>query len=157
MYFRHYNKFFYMFNYEQPRRETDVSLLVETARINQDFGDAFSEEGWRQYNDDLVAAAEVEKAAAAQAQLDAAEAERNFKEAQAAQAAELKKQQEMERIPQSLDEAVNRLVMLRLAEERHKLEKVYKEREDTLLERIATLEKAVPQEKVPAKAPSRKK
>jgi len=155
MYFRHYRKFFYMYNYEQPRQETDVSLLVETVRIHQDFGEAFTEEGWKQYNDDIVAAAEAEKAAEEQARVEAEEAERKFKEAQEAQAAELKKQQDMERIPNSLDEAVNKMVLIRLAEERHKLEKTYKAREDELLQRIATLESSIP--KTPAPAGGRKR
>eukprot|EP00951_Prasinocladus_malaysianus_P023575 scaffold201046_cov18-Prasinocladus_malaysianus.AAC.1 len=48
----------------------------------------------------------------------------------------------MAKVPQSLDDAVNQLVALRLTEEKQKMEAAYKEREAKLMARIATLEEA---------------
>ena len=45
--------------------------------------------------------------------------------------------------PQSLDEAVNKLVAIRLTEEKQKLSATYKDRETALLDRITELEQQV--------------
>ena len=59
-------------------------------------------------------------------------------------------------VPQSLDEAVNKLVALRLTEEKQKMEANYKDREAILLQRIEELEKEVAASK-PSSAKGKKK
>ena len=59
-------------------------------------------------------------------------------------------------MPQSLDEAVNKLVALRLTEEKQKMEANYKDREAILLQRIEELEKEVAASK-PSSAKGKKK
>jgi len=132
--------FRFLFTREQPRREAEVSLLFETIQLRQDFHEAFIEEEWQRHNEELAAKAEAERAAAEEVRRQEEEKARKQAEEQAAMAAERRRQAEMAKVPQSLDEAVNQLVAMRLSEEKQKLEAAYKEREAELLHRIGQLE-----------------
>mmetsp|Transcript_12245 Transcript_12245/g.34441 ORF Transcript_12245/g.34441 Transcript_12245/m.34441 type:complete len:280 (+) Transcript_12245:2-841(+) len=155
--FQYFRILSHVFQFEQPLEQTDVSLLVETVQIRPDLHEAYIEEDWKKYNDDIAAKIEAERVAAEEARIAEEEKAEKLAQEQALIAAESRRKAEMAKVPQSLEEAVNKLVALRLTEEKQKMEASYKERETVLLLRIQELEKEVTVKQVDSGKGAKKK
>ncbi|GAX81353.1 hypothetical protein CEUSTIGMA_g8784.t1 [Chlamydomonas eustigma] len=137
--FAHYRLYQQCFNTEQDLTEYTDSLLVETPIIPL-FNEAIPEAEWIAQVEEKRVQKEAEEASAAAAAAAAAEkaelerTEREKAEAHAARMAELAKK------PGTLEEAVEKMVALRLEKEREILATEYKSKEDILLQKLENLE-----------------
>lgn len=149
-FFRHYSLYSYMFQHEQDHTEYKAHVMIETP-LTQPFDGVLTEAEWEAQRAARTAREAAEAAAAEQARAEAAAAAERAREEAVRAAEEAARQEELKRKPQTLEEAIDHLVAVRLDDERQVLAKDYKAREDELMARIAQLETTVKQGSTPKK------
>ncbi|CAD7699628.1 unnamed protein product, partial [Ostreobium quekettii] len=136
---QHYRLYSFAFGQSQRHTQLKASLELETPLI-QSFDEAMNEGEWQAYNDAEAAAIEAREKAAREEVRARQEAERAKREQSEKEEAERKRQEELKKKPQTLEEAIDHVVLVRLEDEKTKLSKEYADREAALLEKIKDLE-----------------
>jgi len=138
-FFRHYRLYAYCFSQEQDLTEYSAELLVETPLVPS-FSGALPEVEWHAQLEQRQAEEVAAKQAAEEAEQARQEAERSERAAQEKAEAEAARQAELARKPATLEEAIERMVAIRLDQEKAVLAAEYRSKEGVLLQKITELE-----------------
>ncbi|KAK9829209.1 hypothetical protein WJX72_004503 [[Myrmecia] bisecta] len=136
---RHLSLYRYAFTRQQGHDLHTADLLVETPWV-QPFLGALDAEAWAAYNADNAARAAAEALAAEEARQAQQAAEAAAEAQRVLAAAEEARQAQLARVPQTLDEAIEHAVAVRVEAEKKRLQEEYAASEQGLLSKIAELE-----------------
>ncbi|KAK3279674.1 hypothetical protein CYMTET_12453 [Cymbomonas tetramitiformis] len=139
-FFKHLRLYQYVFCKDQEHAKDNVTVKVETAVPALPLRMALSPEELEMHKQSLAAEAKAEE----EARIKREEEDKQKAEEEHIEAERVRKEEEeaelRKRKPGTLDEAVDHAIMMRLLEEKEKLEAEYKAREEQLMEKIRTIE-----------------